>query len=562
MFLVTNLDMSNKIYSILDTEDGVTEQLSCDTVLSYLNQGVRIIGVTKETLDLNIRATIILKFYEGRDILYYSKSCLYNKDYFNMYTDDLVDPLELKMSLDDFKFLLNYTKHITTLSIEDCSPTYVYMGKIDNFTIRVLDKISNESYEFDIFNIMDSISSEKRVIIGVDYIDNCSVRLKDGTILTKDDYLINLFNSGDTYYEKRVKFNIEDRFDFSSRYYNLSDLGFIQNKGFVVSDFLNIPIYNVNDFIEDTSENLYNSIYPLRIKSITKKIELEDDSICDISDVVSYACITNPTLKDKILGFINTSIAKLSLVGGDSASLKKMEGIKKEFEFCIENTSIADNCIISFSKFYTNVSNCLISTNFGNIRYIRNKKRYYNHIFLKRVTHTGETVFSLDESAVLYGRPSDFNKYGVRTLYNNYDCNYHELDLTIAEESDLLVHNEYMLPLRFNKLGVVDDGVIITVWFLVKPENGDPYRWSNFDYSVVEIPLLFTCLPVYTNNNVVRIRTVYEDLILDKNVYDNLCGKIDEEMLGTSRRRKELDLIARVSGSTKYNLLASLNSFV
>lgn len=513
------LEVNDKTAQIYDTSDNTTETVDISTVISILNRGITIVGLTDTLAEAGVLGKVILRF----ECVNKEFNGFYFTDYSDLYEDCLAQPIYIElndlMDINTFLFLAKYlyknNKKYYSFKKSETEQAFVhnYFADDDTFDITCPN---GETYNFNYFDILYSVFEEGYKIDKIDINqETLSLTYENNRIITFKQGVISLYNMLEQE-TKRVKEEIIDKefLNLFNKSMNL-DMSNIDN---VFSLFPNgiltpkygLPICNLRNRVKtgklkDTSLNVSFDGKNLLVNNEP----FDGNNRVHCYDVNAYIRkFDNPD----IWKYIDSAKAKAKFFG-------KSFDIYNDFE-----TDICKTDIDSFENILQRGQR--IKTNFGEIQlrpsrflppsYFKGTDFSQSYIFLSRVTNVGTLYYSLSNYTCCLGN----TKHRYEKILNP--------NLKSIFISDCLWENK-MFPLGVTGITEDSETITIDIDFLVNKNIGvlsDNGLFNEYGYTVVTMPLIVSPVNITYDSELkkYRIDTYLDEIILDEDVYNHLEG--------------------------------------
>lgn len=530
MLVLTKFE--NMICSVLDTADGVVENISYDELKSAVDSGLEVLGISK---DWGIPKTVYLRFYDGERNYLYNGYCAYS----NLNGDCAYTQFVLfKDSYQSLKIIIPYLREInkSDMPVQDTNKPFYDYNYIsdDGINFSLMYDLDLVSYTF-----LDVIAliAEGFTIKGISLTADFNLRVGN-SIKLAEAQLINLCKDTCNY-SGAIK-NFSNR--LSELKCSLRDLStLISNKSYSITS-IGLPLFNISDWCIEKKfsappDIVHKSIIDIKGTSVT----FDDGSAGALENCASLV----PSDLEKVF-FGVVSKKKLLQVSTSDLEDGKQQYIKVGNYWKLTSDIVSDKeSAVSIKYDY------LLDTSYGRIKVewkrLANGK-YQNGFFGSRITHTGCYWYSTKSNCVVCGKQKDIEPY-----IRSGDDMMHTVNALwgVDKVDDYSYYEQTIFPISLHSVKITNLGIELLMNCIVKDANSVGLSsWGGYAASFITVPLLFMGMTIEYWNGIYKINGLLMDIYLEESVFNNLAGDFDEQNL-FSDFNKSLSIYRKLAGWNK-----------
>lgn len=530
MLVLTKFE--NMICSVLDTADGVIENISYDELKSAVDSGLEVLGISKEW---GIPKTVYLRFCDGeRDYLYNGYCAYSNLNGDCAYTQFIL----FKESYESLKVVIPYLRDINKLdkpvpSTDKSFYDYIYISD-DGINFNLMDGLDLVSYTFlDIIALI----SEGYCIKGLDITNDFNIIIGNTTKYAEAQ-LINLCKSTSNYNGAIKSFSNK----LSELRCNLKELrNLVSSNSYYITN-IGLPLFNISDWCIEKEfsappDIVHKSIIDIKGTTVT----FEDGSTGALENCASLV----PSDLEKVF-FGVVSKKKLLQVSTSDLENGKQQYIKVDNYWKLTSDIVSDMESAVSTKY-----DYLLDTSYGRIKVEWKRlahKKYQNGFFGSRITHTGCYWYSAKSNCVMCGKQKDIEPY-VRSG----DDMMHTVNALwgVDKVDDYSYYEQTIFPISLHSVKITNLGIELLMNCIVKDANSVGLSsWGGYAASFITVPLLFMGMTIEYWNGIYKINGLLMDIYLEESVFNNLAGDFDEQNL-FSDFNKSLSIYRKLAGWNK-----------
>lgn len=591
------------MFVVVDTDDGAIESYTASQLQNFLENGIEILGVSQESLSINMRTTVLVNFKSKRvhcgqffNGYYFDNYDEELYEYFsNPYMYTLIDSSKFNI-LDNIDILQKVNSSVFDQIVESYKSAKMGFKFLDISDCKVLVKeiSTNAEYTLDYSDICAIMVNEDLYVEGLCDISKDFVKVYTAKISLLDaikDRAVGIANSA-TYFCNAVSCpsNCIDVLSLTSAslenfMFEHSELCLSRSKFPMVNlfDYYSSDIDNVLDIenIIDITDKIASKQF-VSAKGDTFYFEDFELSNSDALKVYKLYRETNPAFYDSVAHYISLTNAKKKLLFGN------------DYEPYTDNVlgfRVDENKSPMLDKLSSTPHFDCVPTQFGNIiSRIAIKPSDEQESPIDFIEDTdGLLVFRLTHRATYYYRigtggisiitngKSDakhiaglgFTKYLNKHLdlgyYNTagYSSSKKEPNIT-----PLMLPN--IMPLMIHNIVTHEDGIEINILVAINTNDGLSFklptsgRREGWGMTLLVVPLLLTGVSHYSYGDYIVFEMLFQDFAISKSMYNSLIVDIDEYndliyMDGCTKAMSSKKLNCELTNKTTKNILAYKN---
>lgn len=551
---------SNNLYKVLDTTDLIEEDVTKDELINYLNLGIQILGVTKESLTLNDKARLFLNLKSShgkRGLLFNGFFFIeYNSDNYSDFNNPYINQIFDIDSRDELYNMLSLVQKCNSEILDKLSIylsssdiNYSVVDVFDNGVFNVLDLTSNEVYGFTYSDVCYSLFYEHKSLDGIESLNRYEVVINGVSYTIQDsiNYVLSCYfndESSSDYFVEQVNCdsNCIDKLDVSyssvnSFIYNYGDKYLSKSYFPMVSllDYMNdSPVYSSKlDFLDSLSGANYIGIKG-SLFNFDNGLTLDCNSVIGLSNILIRKF---PEIENDIEKMINKLSSMNKLLKGVNLEFDRSPSFRLNYDYIKSKNNSSKEYYESVCDLITSdVKLYSASTNFGDIisaTYCKSKvysKLKLSGFTIFSITHSANYMYSIARSGIV--NYVDSNDYSKRIKNKENISEY------INEFRDTLgyfLKRPNIVPLFIHNIIEDEFGVQINILvavntnnyksFMVDDENDINKGWGSM---FLVVPLLLTGTRHYRRGNFIIFELAFQEFAIEYDVYKNLVASVDE----------------------------------
>ena len=518
----------DEVYSILDTDDMISEDISKTELLEILQQGYFIWGTSEFAIQNNIRVNLILRMYD-KDNNVKDYDGLILRDAYTDYNEFLYQVMDIR-ELESLSSSVILEKVISILKfnnkqrgniISNYPIGYKVFSRGDNeLTIKELS--TGNLYSADFFGCLSVYLDENLSIEGITEINADFLEVSDGSVLFANTVLSEYSVS---YGDSLVIASSDEQDDLSCSYDELDTV--FKYNDFILATECGFPLYNIKNKVTQIRGSYidfdFNILTQKAIRFKDKVLYFEDgSSLSSIDLLVKYFDIIrfeSDDLASSVNSYLQGCIAKERVLRS-SHKLENLKSLSVNLEHYIGDYS---KCNIRINDYIRHPDIMCIRTKFGVVyerqSTIIDADSTFKTLFLVRITRTGSTYYDMEKRLIVTGTGQDCNKGGclcndtLREAYNNM-VNY-----------GYTYFKGMIVPLCVSRVILDEECLDIRILCLIMPNEDFT---CNYDFNLVEVPLIYLGSKLFEYDDCYSIRCMFSEVSFEKALVENIWGSFEE----------------------------------